>query len=162
MGTTAMTVSQTVEMRGHIIDSLTLTKVVDLIHAGGGDFRLNDIEIGSRKKDISLVNLTIFAKDEEALKTILRLVEPHGARPPAENDVTLQPCPADGIAPEDAYRMGTIPAEVRFQGQWIPVDRTDMDQVIVVSKDQREAKIKEVVELSEGDLVVCGFQGLKW
>ena len=38
-----------VEIRGHIIDSLILPKVLDLITAGGGSFRIKQIAIGQAR-----------------------------------------------------------------------------------------------------------------
>ena len=42
-----------VELRGHIIDSLILPRVLDLITHRGGRFRIKQIAIGQQRTDIS-------------------------------------------------------------------------------------------------------------
>ena len=42
-----------IELRGHIIDSLILPKILDLITAGGGAFRIKRITIGQARTDPS-------------------------------------------------------------------------------------------------------------
>ena len=45
-GSIADPFTEEVEVRGHIIDSLILPKILDIITAGGGSFRIKDISIG--------------------------------------------------------------------------------------------------------------------
>jgi hypothetical protein len=48
-----MTASEVVEVEGHIIDSLTLAKVMDVILAAGADYRVMDVHIGRTNNDES-------------------------------------------------------------------------------------------------------------
>ena len=43
--------SETIELRGHIIDSLILPKVLDEILRAGGNFKIREIKIGERRAD---------------------------------------------------------------------------------------------------------------
>ncbi|MBX2859607.1 MAG: hypothetical protein KTR14_00100 [Vampirovibrio sp.] len=70
-------ISQQIELTGHLIDSLTLAKVLDVINAAGGEYTLDDIQIGSQKQDFSLVQLTIEAPAEKVLKVILDRIKPY-------------------------------------------------------------------------------------
>ena len=45
--------SETVVLRGHIIDSLILPKVLDQILTQGGDFKIGEIKIGQNRVDQS-------------------------------------------------------------------------------------------------------------
>ena len=45
--------SSEIELRGHLIDSLILTKVFDGIMDHGGSFEVLDIQVGKKKKDES-------------------------------------------------------------------------------------------------------------
>ncbi|MEK7305469.1 MAG: TIGR00300 family protein, partial [Nitrospirota bacterium] len=45
------TVQETIVLRGHIIDSLILAKVLDLILMMGGSFDLDQVEIGRTRED---------------------------------------------------------------------------------------------------------------
>ena len=46
-----------VQIAGHIIDSLILPKILDLITAGGGTFRIKRITIGQARTDPSCATL---------------------------------------------------------------------------------------------------------
>jgi len=45
--------SSEIELQGHLIDSLILTKVFDGIMDHGGSFEVLDIQVGKKKKDES-------------------------------------------------------------------------------------------------------------
>ena len=45
--------SETVELRGHIIDSLILPKVLDTILTSGGNFKIGEIKIGEKRARLS-------------------------------------------------------------------------------------------------------------
>ena len=63
--------TRTIELSGHIIDSLTLPKTMDLVMAKGGDFDIVEFEIGKRKSDISTAKMVISADTPEKLNMIL-------------------------------------------------------------------------------------------
>ena len=46
-------VNSIVELSGHIIDSLILPKVLDLITALGGEFEILEVQVGHRRTDRS-------------------------------------------------------------------------------------------------------------
>ena len=43
--------SETIELRGHIIDSLILPKVLDEILSRGANFKMLEVKIGERRAD---------------------------------------------------------------------------------------------------------------
>ena len=52
-------VSETVELRGHIIDSLILPKVLDEILAHRGNFKIEEIRIGQNRVDQSFARIEV-------------------------------------------------------------------------------------------------------
>ena len=72
-----------VEVRGHIIDSLILPKVLDSITTAGGSFRIKNITIGHDRKDPSYAAIEVRAADDLALEEILAQIADHGATPTA-------------------------------------------------------------------------------
>src|SRR5215472_15109574 len=52
-------VSDTIELRGHIIDSLTLPKVLDQIVTRGATFNIVEFKIGQKRVDQSLARIEI-------------------------------------------------------------------------------------------------------
>lgn len=68
--------SETVELRGHIIDSFTLPKVLDAILLAGGEFKIIEMKIGQQRVDQSFARFEISGPTREEVDTIvLRLRE---------------------------------------------------------------------------------------
>ncbi len=71
--------SEAVELRGHLVDSLILPKVLDAILELGGSFAIDRIDVGQRREDPSYVRLRVTAARRQALARILRRIRLHGA-----------------------------------------------------------------------------------
>jgi hypothetical protein len=150
--------TSTVELKGHLIDSLTLSKVIDLVQQLGGDYRLNDIRIGSLKKDISAINMTLMANDEATLQTLLAAIAPYGATPEKNDDVKPLVCEQDGICPEEAYRV-KLPRQAHVAGAWRALPNGGAWTLVL---DGEKPVMKPVSDLRQGDQVVSGTHGLQW
>ena len=68
-----------VEISGHIIDSLILPKILDLIVNLGAEFEILDIQIGHRRADRSHARVQVEASSEELLAEVLAKIREHGA-----------------------------------------------------------------------------------
>ncbi len=79
--------SKTIELRGHIIDSLILPKVYDEIIDRGGNYSSDEIIIGKTKKNISYARLKVTAPDQKLLENILDRLHELGAIIKEEEDV---------------------------------------------------------------------------
>ena len=64
-------VFEEVQLRGHIIDSLLLPKVLDTILTRGGSYVIKDIQIGQRGADPSHARIEVRAPSAERLHEIL-------------------------------------------------------------------------------------------
>jgi hypothetical protein len=53
--------SETIELRGHIIDSLILPKVLDQILTHGANFKIAEINIGKKRADQSFARIEVSA-----------------------------------------------------------------------------------------------------
>jgi lysine-ketoglutarate reductase/saccharopine dehydrogenase-like protein (TIGR00300 family) len=153
--------SEEVEVAGHIIDSLLLPKILDQIISLGGEFRIHDVRIGHSRKDPSYARLTISADSAERLEEILDAVGQHGGAPVHPNDCRLEPADMDGAFPEGFYCSTNEETEVRIDGDWIPVDRQEMDCGVVVDPQARRARCVPMADVRRGDLVVIGRQGTR-
>lgn len=152
-----------VQLSGHIIDSLLLPKVLDLIINLGGEFEILEIAIGQRRTDRSRARVLVEAPSAEALETILAKIKEHGALPLDEEaeSVQLEPAPQDGIFPRDFYATTNLPTLVRLSGEWIEVERPEMDCGIRVEPDARRAETAPIHKVRRGDLIVVGHRGVK-
>ena len=112
-----------VQISGHIIDSLILPKVLDLIISLGADFEILDIQIGHRRSDRSHARIKVEASSQDLLDTVLAKIREHGALPEhlEEESVQIEAAPLDGVFPECFYATTNLETWVRREPQWIPV-----------------------------------------
>lgn len=147
-----------IELKGHLIDSLTLSKVIDRVQQLGGDYRLNDIRIGGLKKDVSSIHMTLMAPDAETLESLKEAILPYGAHPDDGQDAMTAVCQHAGVSSEEAYAV-KVPEKVFYGGRWIPVERGG-SLALVIQDDK--ARMIPVTELKQGDMLVIGSHGLQW
>ena len=72
-------VSDTIELRGHIIDSFTLPKVLDQIVTRGATFNIVEFKIGQKRVDPSLARIEITAPTKAALDELIQRLREQGA-----------------------------------------------------------------------------------
>src|SRR5467141_2751184 len=93
--------SETIELRGHIIDSLILPKVLDQILTRGANFKIGEIE--KKRADQSFARIEVSAETSEALDELILRLRQHGAEVAKREDAQLAQSPADGVFPRDFY-----------------------------------------------------------
>ncbi|HVI81792.1 MAG TPA: hypothetical protein VM717_03535 [Chthoniobacterales bacterium] len=71
--------SETIELRGHIIDSLTLPKVLDQIVTRGAIFNIVEFKIGQKRVDPSLARIEIAAPSRSELDELIQRLREQGA-----------------------------------------------------------------------------------
>ncbi len=127
-----------VQIAGHIIDSLILPKVLDLITAGGGTFRIKKItdRPGPQRPQLR-PGRSARANSAELLAEILAQIADHGAVPTAQQDCRLVAADIDGAFPEGFYSTTNQRTEVRLDGKWIEVADQEMDCGVVVDAKAR-------------------------
>jgi lysine-ketoglutarate reductase/saccharopine dehydrogenase-like protein (TIGR00300 family) len=151
----------TVVLDGHIIDSLILPKVLDTILALGGTFDLSEVRIGTRREEPSHTKIRIHAPSNDALATIVRAIQPHGAAVESEADCTVEPAPSDGVFPEQFYATSHLPTQVRLGGRWVDVAHIEMDVALRISPDRTAASTVTMAGVRKGDLIVTGREGVR-
>ena len=72
-------VSDTIELRGHIIDSLILPKVLDQIVTRNATFNIVEFKIGQKRTDASSARIEITAQSKEELDELIAKLRDHGA-----------------------------------------------------------------------------------
>ena len=96
--------SETIELRGHIIDSLILPKVLDQILTHGANFKIAEIKIGKKRADPSFARIEVSAESSEALDELVLRLRQHGAEAAKPADAQLARAPADGVFPSRFLR----------------------------------------------------------
>src|SRR3954470_23247819 len=83
--------SEEVEVRGHIVDSLLLPKILDRILQMGGTFEIRECKIGSRRVDPSYARIAVHADSPAELDEIMGDLVEHGATPVEPDDAQFVP-----------------------------------------------------------------------
>jgi len=95
--------SQEIEVSGHLIDSLILTKIFDKIMDLKGEFQVQEIDIGKRKKDQSYVRLLVKGKNQKHLDNILETIYREGATSKIQKQIRLNKSPKNYVMPDNFY-----------------------------------------------------------
>jgi lysine-ketoglutarate reductase/saccharopine dehydrogenase-like protein (TIGR00300 family) len=157
----SMAASVVVEVEGHIIDSLILPKILDVIVESGVSYQLVEITIGRSHTDPSHAQIELEADSQEQLDRLLVELHPHGAHPIDVPDADVKPAQADGVLPDGFYATTNLPTSVKVDGNWVDVEVPEMDCALVLSPDRTSARAVPMVNVRSGDLVVCGVAGVK-
>ncbi|MGI0023875.1 MAG: TIGR00300 family protein [Nitrososphaera sp.] len=152
---------QEIEVRGHLIDSMILTRIFDSIMDLKGDFQVLEFTIGKRKKDASYARLLVKGKSKDHLENILGLVYREGAQPVSVQEATLVPAPRDMVMPDDFYSTTNNSTQVFHANRWIDVQNMMMDKCIAVDTRRKTAECKMVRDVVKGDMIVVGERGVK-
>ena len=157
-----MSLSETVHLDGHIIDSGTLSKVLDLILLHGGDYEITTFQIGTTREAASHAEIVVRADTGDVLHQILQEVGQHGANPVA-HDADWVAAPADGVFPDDFYSTTNLESYVRQKGQWLPIEQIEMDcgVTLVERADGPHALTVPVHRIRKGDRVLVHEAAVK-
>jgi lysine-ketoglutarate reductase/saccharopine dehydrogenase-like protein (TIGR00300 family) len=152
-------ISETVEIRGHLIDSGVLSRVLDDILEYGGDYSIDTFEVGKTPLDESYARLTIRTEDAVDVARLVMRLQTHGANLTDPGETQTREVETDGVFPDDFYSTTNLETVVRLGGTWVPVENPEMDCGIVVKGDR--ARTIAVSDVRKGDQLVCGASGVK-
>ncbi len=142
-----------IELRGHIIDSLILPRVLDAIMDLKGNFQILQLDVGKTKTDESYAKILVDGPAE-----LFDELERLGALLPRE-EVKTEAAPADKALPDKFYGTTHHPTSVYLGGNWTPVQELEMDCVIVIDGNKAVCKRQGLVK--KGENVVVGLKGVK-
>jgi len=151
--------SREIEVSGHIIDSLILSKIFDGVMDLDGEFEILKIKIGKKKRDESYAKLRIIGKNQKHLDQILELVYREGATAKIQKEVKLKGAPKNCTMPENFYSTTNNYTQIFRNGKWIKVENMMMDKCIVVKANK--AKCVPIREIKKGDKIMIGEDGVK-
>jgi lysine-ketoglutarate reductase/saccharopine dehydrogenase-like protein (TIGR00300 family) len=150
-----------VEIRGHIIDSLMLPRVLDAIVHGGGSFHVKDFVIGHTNQDESRAVIKVQADSREQLEEILAQISVHGAVPTSQEDCRVATADCDGTFPEGFYSTTNQRTQVRIDGTWVDVQRQEMDCGIAIDGANNTARCMPMTEVRQGMRMVVSRAGVR-
>ncbi|TAK19866.1 MAG: TIGR00300 family protein [Nitrosarchaeum sp.] len=151
--------SQEIEVSGHLIDSSILTKIFDKIMDLHGEFQVEEINIGKKKKDPSYARLLVTGKNQKHLDEILETIHREGAVAKLQKGILLKKSPKDMVMPDDFYSTTNNHTQVFHNEKWIQVENMMMDKCIVVKHNR--AFCVPVRDVKKGDEIIVGEGGIK-
>ena len=154
-----MTAIREIELEGHVIDSLTLTKVLDKIMDLDAEFEVITFRVGVHKSDPSYIRLAVKGRDEQHLDAVLSALHRLGARVPEIEDVHVDTAPRDKVVPKGFYSTTNHPTSVHYVGRWMSVEDIEMDCMIVVTDEK--AVCTPIHRVKAGDKIVIGQRGVR-
>jgi lysine-ketoglutarate reductase/saccharopine dehydrogenase-like protein (TIGR00300 family) len=148
-------------LSGHIIDSMMLPSVMDLVMDEGGNFTIEELTVGQHKTDTSLCRMEIIAGSAEQLDRIVRRARSLGATAESEEPAQLEKVAVEGVFPEGFYSTSNLPTEVLLGDTWAPVEKMEMDTAITVDLKARRAWCIPFQDAKPGMDVVVGYKGVR-
>jgi len=153
--------SETIELRGHLTDSLILPKALhELLRAGGG-CETDHTEIGQQRVDQSFARMEVSGPTHETLDELVLRLRQHGAEVVEKGDVQLASAPADGVFPANFYITTNQQTFVTLDGKEIEVRPAIMDSAIAVDNASQRATAVKFYEVRKGMKIVVGHQGIR-
>lgn len=149
------------EVRGHLIDSMILTRIFDKIMDLKGDFNVLEFKIGKRKNELSYARLMVHGKNKKHLDQLLATLYIEGAQPVVIEEVLIKPSPENMVMPSDFYSTTNNSTQIYYSNEWIDVRNMMMDKCIAIDIKLRNAECKMIREVRKGDMIVVGERGVK-
>lgn len=154
-------VSEQITLEGHIIDSLTLTHVLNDIIAFGGDFKILEMHVGQGRTDRSVARLEVRAENADRLAELLAQLSKHGALLTTVSDAEIVEADMDGAFPPDFYATTNQKTMVRHEGRWHEVRGQEMDCGVSYEPADDTFRCLPIAHVKRGDRVVRGSRGVR-
>ena len=152
---------QEIEVKGHLIDSMILTKIFDKVMDLKGDFHVLEFSVGKKKGDPSYARLLVRGRNQQHLDELLESVYREGAQPISVQQVMLEPAVKDMVMPDSFYSTTNNATQVFYNSSWIDVDNMMMDKCIVLDRQKMRAECRMIRDVKKGDSIVVGEQGVR-
>jgi lysine-ketoglutarate reductase/saccharopine dehydrogenase-like protein (TIGR00300 family) len=155
------TYEKEIEVRGHLIDSMVLTKIFDKVMDLKGDFEVLEFTIGKMKEDYSHARLLIRGNTSEHLNQLLESLYIEGAQPVSIEQIELEPAKKNMVMPTNFYSTTNNATQIYYKGFWITVENMMMDKCIAVDTKSNRAECKMIRDIVAGDMIVIGEKGVR-
>ncbi len=151
--------TETLEIHGHIIDSMLFTRILDQVLEARASYRIERFDVGRTPVDPSYARLLVTVDDPARLEELVQSLMGLGMQRLETGDADLVPAEMDGVLPDGFYSSTNLETEVRVGGVWLQVENPEMDCAIVVHDGH--ARTVPMSDVLKDDRVVVGSQGLR-
>tara|TARA_B100000686_G_scaffold326052_1_gene383492 strand:+ start:965 stop:2188 length:1224 start_codon:yes stop_codon:yes gene_type:complete len=151
--------SKIIEVNGHLIDSLVLTKIFDRVMDLDGKFEVMKITVGKLKTDESYAKLRIIGKNKTHLNEIMTALHREGATTKSQKNCKTKLVSKNMVFPDNFYSTTNNHTTIYYKNKWIEVDNMMMDKGIVIKGNK--ARCIPIREVRKGDKIIVGEEGIK-
>ncbi len=155
---------ETVEVTGHLMDSGILSRILDDIRDYGGDYVIEQFDVGHEAQDASSARITVEAEDDDSLQRLLMRLQTRGVNQITPGEATTAHAEQPGVLPDGFYSTTNLDTRVRIDGGWNDVENPEMDCGLVVDRAPSGATRVRTVPMSEvevGMRIVVGAAGIQ-
>jgi hypothetical protein len=152
-----VTVSEVIEVQGHIIDAGTLTRLLDDVLELGTDYTIERFDVGKNPDDPSYARIRVVAADDDLLQHLLSRLQSYGANLVDVGEALLREVETDGVFPDDFYSTTNLATQIRLNGRWLAVPQPEMDCGLVVAPDGLSVRTVPVSDVRRGDRLVLSL-----
>ena len=155
--------SEIVEIRGHLIDDASLSRVLNDVTEYGGDYVVERFDIGHGSDDPSYARIAVSDDDVENLQRILMRLQTHGVNLVDPGEAEVRVAEVDGVFPDGFYSSTNLETQVRLDGRWVRVRNPEMDCGLVVDGEGAGLTVRTLpmADVEAGMNLVCGASGVK-
>ncbi len=160
-----MSVKETVEVTGHLMDSGILSRILDDIREYGADWVITNIDVGHEATDASTATIDVTADDDESLQRLLMRLQTRGVNQVDPGEATMARAEQDGVFPDGFYSTTNLPTKVRLFGRWLEVENPEMDCGLIVDVDADDTPTRirtlPMSDITTDTWVVTGASGIR-
>ena len=153
------TYSETLEITGHVIDSMLFTRILDQVRESRCDYEIVEFRVGRTPSDPSYARLLVKAGRASRLEGLVGSLMGLGMTRVEAGQANLVEAEMDGVLPDGFYSSTNLETEVRVSDTWYEVANPEMDCAIVV-KDGH-ARTVPMSDVLKGDPVLVGSLGIR-
>jgi lysine-ketoglutarate reductase/saccharopine dehydrogenase-like protein (TIGR00300 family) len=154
-----VSVSENVEVTGHLMDSGILSRILDDIREYGGDYVIDHFDVGHEASDTSRAKLIVTAEDDESLQRLLMRLQTRGVNQVDPGEASVSIADLDGVFPDGFYSTTNLATKIRLGGKWLDVENPEMDCGLVVEGER--VYTLPMSDVKVGMNVVTGASGIK-
>ena len=151
--------SETLEITGHVIDSMLFTRILDQVRESRCDYEIVEFRVGRTPSDPSYARLLVKAGRAQQLEELVGSLMGLGMTRLEAGQANLVEAEMDGVLPDGFYSSTNLETEVRVGDTWYEVSNPEMDCAIVVKHGQ--ARTVPMSDVLMGDPVVVGSLGIR-
>ena len=97
MSSTPLPHKDTLEIRGHIIDSMLFTRVLDQVLEAHGSYEIEQFDVGRTPVDPSYARLAVYTDDPVRLEELVQSLMGLGMQRLETGEATMVPAEMDGV-----------------------------------------------------------------